>query len=260
MVSDRVLTAIITAAIGLGLLVAIRYALKVALVKYVERAGVRRPPEEVASLRTRLSVLQRVIVVFLAAVVVWSVLSIFPTTDRLAATLLASGAVVAVLFGLAFTTPLGNLGAGVLLAFAQPVRLGDRATVGEITGRVAHITLIHTILLTDDDRRVFVPNSQMVSSVVVNRTIEDPRRIVAVEVPVALGAPLDRARALVLDAARAAGRPLEDVTVRLTNLTERTAWLTLTAYAPPDANVPELAGDLRERAVAALAREELLPV
>ena len=46
---------------------------------------------------------------------------------------------LAVIAGLALTTPLGNLGSGVLLAFTQPVRLGDRITIDEHTGIVVDI-------------------------------------------------------------------------------------------------------------------------
>ncbi len=53
----------------------------------------------------------------------------FPRPQQVASAFLASSAVLAVIAGLALTTPLGNLGSGVLLAFTQPVRLGDRITV-----------------------------------------------------------------------------------------------------------------------------------
>jgi small conductance mechanosensitive channel len=258
-VSDRVITAAITAAVGLVLLVLARWALKHALARYLIRAGERRPADEVAVLRTRAAVLQRVIVAFLAAIVVWSVLSIFPTTDRLATTLLASGAVLALFFGLAFTTPLSNLGAGILLAFTQPVRLGDRVTIGEAAGEVEQINLIHTVLLTDDDRRIFIPNVQLMSSTVVNRTVKDPRRLVSVRLPVDLAAPLDRARAVVIEAARGV-EPTEDVSVAVADVGDKLAWLAVTAYAPAGTNVVQLASELRERGLAALAREELLPV
>ena len=43
--------------------------------------------------------------------------------------------------------------------FTQPLRLGDRVTVGEQTGFVEEMTLIYTTLVTDDGRRVFIPNT-----------------------------------------------------------------------------------------------------
>ncbi len=208
--SERVQTAIVTAAVGVVLILIARWALRIAVARYERRLVSRRTPDELASLHTRLSVLVRVVVVFLAVIVVWQVLAIFPATGKLANTVIASGAVLALFVGLAFSTPLGNLGAGILLAFSQPVRIGDRVTVDEVTGRAEQISLIYTVLITDDDRRVFVPNSQMVSSVVENRSVVDPRRLVVVEVPVALGTPLERARQVVTDSVRGSksiGRP-----------------------------------------------------
>ena len=56
------------------------------------------------------------IVAIVAMIGIWSVLSIFPATQEVASAFLASAAVLAVIAGLALTTPLGNLGSGVLLA------------------------------------------------------------------------------------------------------------------------------------------------
>ncbi len=100
----------------------------------------------------------------------WSVLSVFPTTQEVASAFLASGAVLAIIAGVALSTPLGNLGSGVLLAFTQPVRLGDRVTVGDHTGVVERISLSYTALVTDEGPHVFVPNQMMVSTTLVNRT------------------------------------------------------------------------------------------
>jgi small-conductance mechanosensitive channel len=101
---------------------------------------------------------------------------------------------------------------------------------------------------------------QLVGSVVVNRSIRDPRRIVTVKLPIALRASVEHARQVVLEAVEAmqASRLAEPVLL-VTEVDERTAWLTLTAFAPADAPVERLAGELRERALTALAREELLP-
>ena len=97
--------------------------------------------------------------------------------------------------GLAFSTPLSNLGSGLLVAFTQPLRLGDRVSVGGETGFVEEMGLIYTTLVTDDARRIFIPNTQLTTSMIVNRTIKDPRRIVSARVPVAIATPIDEARA-----------------------------------------------------------------
>jgi hypothetical protein len=100
----------------------------------------------------------------------------------------------------------------------------------------------------------------MANSVVVNRSIDDPRRIVSVRLPIALRASIERARQTVLAAVSdSEGAALTDMSVVLGELTEHTAWLTLTAYVPAESDVARLAGQLRERALDALAREGLLP-
>ena len=93
----------------------------------------------------------------------------------------------------------------MLVAFAQPLRLGDRVTVGEHTGFVEEMDLLYTTLVTDEARRVFIPNSQLTTTTIVNRTIRDPRRIVSAVFPVRLGASVDEAREIVLALDRAGG-------------------------------------------------------
>ena len=164
---------------------------------------------------------------------------------------------LAVVAGLALSTPLGNLGAGVLVSFTQPIRIGDRVSIGEQTGFVEQISMIYTTLVTDDERRVFVPNTQLTTTAIVNRTIRDPRRAVSVELPVRLGAVAD-ARTVLAESARQA-TDVFDAVVRVTGVTDRLAWLTVTAYAPLGADVAAVASEVREHGLAVLSRDGLLP-
>jgi small-conductance mechanosensitive channel len=260
MFSNDTFDAIVTGAVGIGLVLLARWALKVSFHRYLVHAEGRRSADDVRRLRTRLSVTERVIIAILFSIVVWAVLSVFPATTTIARAMLASSAVLALIFGLAFSVPLGNLGAGLLLGLVQPVRLGDRTTVGDVTGTVVELTLIYTVLHTDDEKRIFIPNTQMVSSVVVNRSVQDQRRTVSVRLPIALHSPVDRARAVVREAVDGIEVPKGmEVAVLLSEVGESTAWLTVTALAPPDTAVDRLAGELREQGLTALAREELLP-
>ncbi|MCC6222898.1 MAG: mechanosensitive ion channel [Thermoleophilia bacterium] len=255
--SDRTVDALVTAGVGIAVVAVARWSLAQVIARYVARAETRRSPDEVARLRTRAGVLVWAVVTFLVVVFVWQLLTIFPSTRTLANTVVTSGAVLALLAGLALTVPLGNLGAGIMLALAQPVRLGDRMTIDDVTGEVEQITIIHTVLRADDGRRVYVPNSRMFATVVVNRTVDDRRRHVHVQLPVSLGTPVERAREVVLEAVR--GVSAQEATVQLTEVGERAGWLTLSAVAPADADAALLGSELRERAVGALARAGFLP-
>lgn len=249
--SERVRSAIVTGAVGAGIIVVLRVGMRVALNQYLRRRAERGRPAEVAALRTRYTILSRLVLAILAVVVAWSVLEVFPTTRELGRSLLASGAVLTLFVAVALTGPLSNIGAGVLLGLTQPVRLGDRITIGDTTGTAHEITLFHTILITDDGKRVFVPNSQLTTSIITNRSIDEPSRTVSVRLPIKLGASVDEARRVLL-----AGLGQAGATVTVDDVSDAVTWLKVSVTVTDSAPV---APDLRERGLAALAGEQLLP-
>jgi small-conductance mechanosensitive channel len=259
-VSEHVRTAVITAAVGAVVIVAVRLAMKAAFKGYVARLGDRRTPGELAGLRTRFVILRRLVTAILLAIVGWSILEEFPATDALARSLLASTAVITIFIGIALTGPLSNVGSGVLLGWSQSVRLGDRVTIADVTGTVDEITLLQTVLVTDEGRRVFVPNSQMASSIVTNRSIDDPRRLVSARLPIQISATVEQARTAVLASLDGFGDGREvDAKVVVDNVTESAIWLAVSVHLPPGREVAPVAAELRERGLEALAREKLLP-
>ena len=100
----------------------------------------------------------------------------------------------------------------------------------------------------------------MVSTTLVNRSVDDPRRLVTVELPVRLGAPLAEARRVAMEAAADVpqGESLA-VYVQVGEVSEKTAWLNVVAYAPFGADVSQVASEIREKALSALGDAELLP-
>ena len=168
--SSRTAQAIVVATVWVVVLIALRFALQRGFARY-ERRLAESDARVAARRRTTFSFLMRIVIALAVLIGVWSVLSVFPVTQEAASAFLASGAVLAVIAGVALSTPLGNVGSGVLLAFTQPVRLGDRITVGEHTGVVEEISLSYTALVTDEGPHVFVPNQTMVSTTLVNRSV-----------------------------------------------------------------------------------------
>jgi small conductance mechanosensitive channel len=250
-------------ALGIALLwlvvvVVVRWALRRAYDHY-ERRIADRSPDEVARRRTMFSLLQRLIVAIIALLGAWNVLSIYPATTELAKAMLASSAVLALLAGLAFSTPLSNLGSGLLVAFSQPLRLGDRVTVAQQTGYVEEMSLLFTTLRTDDDRRVYVPNSQLMAGPIVNRTIRDPRRVASVTLPVRLDAPLEDAVALLETGSRAVAGTIDAPHVLVTDVAGTSTLLTVTAYTPLDADVATVESMLRTTGLRSLREAGLLP-
>ena len=167
---------------------------------------------------------------------------------------------LAVIAGVALTTPLGNLGSGVLLAFTQPVRLGDRITVDDQTGVVDEITLSYTALATDEGDA---------SSCRTDDGLDDAReplgRRSATDrhghVPIRMGTSLADARRITIEAASEVPQGDLDLAiyVQVSEMTEKTAWLTSSPTRRPAPTSHPIASEIRERTVAALAAADLLP-
>jgi len=258
--SERVRTAIIAGAVGVVVIVAVRVAMQAAFKGYVARVHDRRTEGELAGQKTRFIILRRLVTAILIAIVGWSILQEFPATDALARSLLASTAVITIFIGIALSGPLSNMGAGVLLGWSQSVRLGDRVTISDVTGKVQEITLMQTVLITDEGRRVFVPNAQMGSSIVTNRSFDDPRRLVSVRLPIRVATPVEQARTAILAALDGFGEGRAvDANVAVDNVTESATWLSVSVRLPPGSEVAPVAAELRERTLAALGAEKLLP-
>ena len=139
-----------------------------------------RSPQSV----TRYRVLRRSIV---AAVVTFGVLSallVIPQVRALAGALLASSAVLGLIVGFASQRTLGNFVAGLMIAFTQPLRLGDVVEVGGEEGVVEEIGLIYTFIRTEDNARLVIPNEKLASDTIRNSTIRSPAKFAQVTVQV----------------------------------------------------------------------------
>ena len=86
---------------------------------------------------------------------------------------------------------------------------------------------------TDEGRTAFVPNSQMVTSTVVNRSLEDRRRRISVRLPIGITRSVEEARRVLLQTAAGIGTShLEDASVLVDDVGERVTWLVVTGYRP----------------------------
>lgn len=142
---------------------------------------------------TRLRLVRRLVFVLILLIGVALALSQFPQIKRLATGILASSAVLGIVVGFAARQSLGNMVAGVVLAIAQPIRIGDRVTFDETTGRVDDITLTYTYLDPGDGRLVVVPNESIVSGVVYNHSTGDRTAPITVAAWVPTATDVDRA-------------------------------------------------------------------
>jgi small-conductance mechanosensitive channel len=142
---------------------------------------------------TRLRLVRRLVFVLILMIGVALALSQFPQIKRLATGILASSAVLGLIVGFAARQSLANMVAGVVLAISQPIRIGDRVTFDEFTGRVDDITLTYTYLDPGDGRLIVIPNERMVSGTIANHSTGDRAAPVTVSVWAPPEIELDRA-------------------------------------------------------------------
>ena len=79
------------------------------------------------------------------------------------------------MIGFAAQRTIGNFIAGLLIAFTQPLRLGDEVEIGDERGVVEEIGLTYTWLRTRDNDQLVIPNEKLVSETLRNSTIRSPR-------------------------------------------------------------------------------------
>lgn len=79
--------------------------------------------------------------------------------------------------GLALQGSLSNFAAGVLIVLFRPYKAGDWIEAAGIAGAVEQVQILTTVLRTGDNKRVIVPNSQIMNSVITNYSANDTRRI-----------------------------------------------------------------------------------
>jgi len=86
-----------------------------------------------------------------------AMLMTFPEARQFGTSLLASAGLAGLAVGFAAKPVLGNLIAGLQLAFTQPIRLDDVVIVENEWGRVEEITGTYVVIRIWDDRRLIVP-------------------------------------------------------------------------------------------------------
>jgi small-conductance mechanosensitive channel len=146
-------------------------------------AGRNLPPEAI----TRYRVVRRSVTTAIMFVGLLSALLVIPQVRAVAGGLLASSAVLGIVVGFASQRTLGNFVAGLLIAFTQPLRLGDDVVVEDTEGVVEEIGLIYTFVRTENGDRLVIPNEKLASDTIRNSTIRSREKVAEISLQVPLG-------------------------------------------------------------------------
>ena len=137
-----------------------------------------------------------IIYIFGFSIAVWSI----PALRAISTSLLAGAGILAVVVGFASQAALANIVSGVFIVIFRPFSVKDHLVIDDTTfGVVEDITLRHTVLRNQENRRIVVPNSLINSKVILNSHLNDPKICKFIEITVAYNTDLDHAIAVMQD-------------------------------------------------------------
>jgi small conductance mechanosensitive channel len=109
----------------------------------------------------------------LAFVIVAAITQVGIQTTSLIALIGAAGLAV----GLAMQGSLANFAAGVLIVLFRPYRVGDWVEAAGVAGFVEEVEILTTVLKTADNKRITVPNGQIMNGIITNYSANATRRV-----------------------------------------------------------------------------------
>lgn len=144
--------------------------------------------------RTQLLVIHRLVLVTIAVLALGTVLFTFPEMRAVGTSLLASAGIVSIIAGLAAQSILGNLIAGVQVAFTDAVKVGDVVVIQGEWGRVGEINLSYVVIYVWDERRLVVPCSYFTTTPIETWTRKSDKILGTVYLDLDWRVPMDELR------------------------------------------------------------------
>ena len=201
--------------------------------------------------RTQIVVLRRVTVIVIGVLAAAAMLTTFHQARALGTSLLASAGIVGLAAGAAARPTLGNLVAGVQIAFSEPIRLDDVVVVEGEWGRIEEITLTYVVVRIWDSRRLVLPVSYFVERPFQNWTRSTADLLSTAYFHVDYRTPIGDMRAaferIVAESPHWDGR---SVALQVTDTSERTLEVRALMSAADSPSAFELRCEVRERLVA----------
>jgi small-conductance mechanosensitive channel len=186
----------ISAAITIAVAVLVAIVVDRVLIARAIKATTRLDTGELSrEARTRLRLIRRLLFLAIILIGVALALSQFASIKRFATGVLASTAVLGIIIGFAARQVIANLVAGVVVAFTQPIRIGDLVSIGDdVHGRIVDITLTYTSVDAGDGSLIMVPNERVTTDSVVNHSAGNSSAPITVDVWLRPDADVEAAR------------------------------------------------------------------
>jgi small conductance mechanosensitive channel len=158
--------------------------------------------------------------------------------------------------GLALQGSLSNFAGGVLILAVKPFRVGDYIEAQGVGGRVNIINILNTVIKTNDNKTIYIPNGPLANSTITNHDVE-PNRRTEVRVIVQHGNNIDQAKQIMQDIIRNDDRILPEPAPQvITENIDLGVALTARAWTQRE-NIGGLTNDLHDRIRAAYDAENI---
>ena len=228
---------------------------------FEDAANARQNADQGRSRRfeTRAQVLRRFTQGLIVLIGVAAAIGTFEAARHAMTTILASAGVISVIFGLAAQQTLGNVFAGMQLAFTDAIRVGDVVVAGEKkeTGSVEEITLSYVVVHIWDERRLIVPCRYFTQTPFENWTRRASAQLGTVELKLDWSAPMALIRAKVEQLLNSTdlwdGRTWG---VQVTDSTENTVTVRVLVSAKNSGHLSDLRAYMREQLISWIVAEQ----
>jgi small-conductance mechanosensitive channel len=226
------------------------------------RGVIARHPSDIADnlharrIETQARILSRTAMVIILIAGSAIALMTFPGARHIGASLLASAGVIGLVGGLAARPVFSNMIAGLQIALAQPIRMGDVLMVKDQWGTVEEITGTYVVLRLWDERRMIIPLNWFIENPFENWTRATSRMqgtvVLRVNFAMPMGALRDHARQLVQAAPEWDQREFK---VQVEDMNDATIAVRILVSAAHPQTLWDLRCRVREDMLAWLARE-----
>lgn len=205
---------------------------------------------------TQTRVVTRTVMSLIGLIGLALILMTFPSVRQIGTSLLASAGLAGIAAGLAARPILGNLMAGLQIAFTQPIRLDDVVIVQGEWGRVEEITGTYVVVKIWDERRMVVPLQWWIENPFQNWTRNSAQIMGTVMLWLDYRMPIAPLREAVTRLCK--GSPLWDgrtCVVQITDFTERTMQVRVLVSSADSGKNFDLRCLIREEMMALMQRD-----
>ena len=149
--------------------------------------------------------IKRIVSVSINFVSILSAASMFINVGSLVAAVGAAG----VTAGLGLQSTVAQFASGIQILLNHPFKTGDFVELNGISGSVADIRFMNTVIITPDNKRIVIPNSHITTNHIINYSAENMRRV-DFTFAISYSDNIEKAKAVIMEVALANENVLKD--------------------------------------------------